>query len=61
MWKDALEEQRQPRYSMVYFLHPDDDLEIKCVDGSDVFEPMTSKQIVNKYVYDIVKDPKLKT
>jgi len=29
------------RRSVVFFLHPDGDFVIRCLDGSDTYEPMT--------------------
>lgn len=60
VWEDGAEKQKRPRYSMVFFFHADDDVVIRCVDGSDAFEPMTAKEILDKYIYGTVKDPKLK-
>ena len=34
----------QPRQSVVFFARPDDDCLIECLDGSNMYEPITSLQ-----------------
>ena len=41
------EKRNMGRQSLVYFLVPDNDLVIKCLDGSNKYEPMTSRQFVD--------------
>ena len=35
------------RQSFVFFGHPDDDYEVKCLDGSDKYEPITGLGYLN--------------
>ncbi|KAK2179381.1 hypothetical protein NP493_494g04118 [Ridgeia piscesae] len=35
------------RMSIAYFMHPDDDCLIKCIDGSNKYEPITSLDYLN--------------
>lgn len=35
------------RQSMAFFVHPDDDYLIKCLDGSNKYEPITSLDYLN--------------
>lgn len=35
------------RMSIAYFMHPDDDCMIKCIDGSNKYEPITSLDYLN--------------
>ena len=41
------ERRNMSRQSLVYFLVPDNDLVIKCLDGSNKYKPMTSRQFVD--------------
>lgn len=39
---------RQTRQSMAFFLHPDDDAEIRCCDGSDKYPPVSSGEYLRQ-------------
>ena len=38
---------KKSRQSVVFFIHPDDDFIIKCLDGSDKYEPVSSIDYLN--------------
>ena len=38
---------RKSRQSIAFFVHPDDDFIIKCLDGSDKYEPISSLDYLN--------------
>ena len=41
---------QKARQSMAYFVQPDDDVEVSCLDGSDKFKPVKSKEyLISKF------------
>ena len=38
---------KQARQSLAFFCNPDDDYVIRCVDGSDRYEPISSRDYLN--------------
>ncbi|XP_030844482.1 UPF0676 protein C1494.01-like isoform X2 [Strongylocentrotus purpuratus] len=42
----------EPRQSIVFFGHPDDDEVIECVDGSNKYPPINSLEYLEKRLYD---------
>lgn len=50
------------RQSFCWFLHPDDDFLVKCLDGSNIYEPMTSRNYINYKIKEAMPylDPTVK-
>ena len=36
------------RQSFVFFLHPDSDCVVKCLDGSNTYDPITSEENIKR-------------
>ncbi|XP_064596834.1 uncharacterized protein LOC135463502 [Liolophura sinensis] len=47
-----LESRRTDRQSLTFFLVPADDFEVRCLDGSDRYEPVTVKSYAAKNTYE---------
>ena len=43
------------RQALLLFLHPDDDCVVKCLDGSDTYEPITGGEYFDNYVKPVYK------
>lgn len=38
----------KPRVSLAYFVHPDDDTLVECIDGSNKYQPITSLEYLQR-------------
>ena len=50
------EQRKKARQSIVWYLHPDDDFVIKCLDGSNKYEPITSRGYINERIEFLFKE-----
>lgn len=49
------ERKYKTRQALLLFLHPDDDYVVKCIDGSDTYEPISSGDYFDTFVQPIYK------
>jgi len=51
---DDAEMRQTVRRCLAFFLHPDGDFVVRCLDGSDIYEPITDDQYYAKREGDTI-------
>jgi len=52
---DSEDVRQKVRLSVVFFFHPDSDVVIKCLDGSDTYQPVTDDEYYTMREYNSLR------